>query len=375
MRVKAFKINQRGGKEGVRVFISTLAALDLIDRYAIDRWTTENPGGYQRVPEERRFSERRGSIVRYLMKEMGCFPSSILLNVRGELSFEEDEDFGWCSLGELDIGDERLWLIDGQHRVEGLKRAIERNADFEQYPVVVSILQLPERFDELMLFYIVNRRQRGVPTELAYRHLQRMLWERGTDWLYDLEGKIGVQRGLAAEVVDYLSEEPASPWHGRIQRVAEPRHEEHILRDKTMIRSVVEILKEKVFEGMKVKELADLLIDYWNAVSHVYPEAFQEPHRYTVLETPGLFSLNRLFPSVYGLCTRKGLVTMDAMERHLNLLKAETPDHPDPDFRGPIDLDFWTKEHGPVIAISTNMKTIADLHRHLLNKIQLAQGG
>ncbi len=76
MRVKAFKINQRGGKEGVRVFISTLAALDLIDRYAIDRWTTENPGGYQRVPEERRFSERRGSIVRYLIKEMSCFPSS-----------------------------------------------------------------------------------------------------------------------------------------------------------------------------------------------------------------------------------------------------------------------------------------------------------
>ena len=65
---------------------------------------------------------------------MGCFPTSILINVRGDLSFEEDEDFGWCSLGELDIGEERLWLIDGQHRVEGLKRAIERNVDFEQYP-------------------------------------------------------------------------------------------------------------------------------------------------------------------------------------------------------------------------------------------------
>jgi DGQHR domain-containing protein len=375
MRVKAFRINQRGGKEGVGIYISTMAALDLIDRYAMDRWTTENPGGYQRVPEERRFTERRGSIVRYLIKEMGCFPTSILLNVRGELTYEEDEDFGWCSLGELDIGEERLWLIDGQHRVEGLKRAIERNAEFEKYPVVVSILQLPERFDELMLFYIVNRRQRGVPTELAYRHLQRMLWEKGTDWLYDLEGKIGVQRGLAAEVVDYLSEEPASPWYGRIQRVAEPRDEAHILRDKTMIRSVVEILKNDVFEGMKVKELADLLIDYWNAFSHVYPGAFEEPYRYTVLETPGLFSLHRLFPNIYGLCTRKGLVTMDAMERHLRLLMVETPDHPEPDFRGPITLDFWTKEHGPLIALSTNMKIIADLHRHLLEKIKLAQGG
>ena len=124
-----------------------------------------------------------------------------------------------------------------------------------------------------------------------------------------------------------------------------------------------------------MKELADLLIDYWNAVSRVYPGAFQEPHRYTILETPGLFSLHRLFPNIYGMCTRRGMVTMDALERHLRLLRAETPDHPDPDFRGPLGLEFWTKEHGPLIALSTNMKIISDLHRHLLTKVQLAQGG
>ena len=59
------------------------------------------------------FSEDRGSIVRYLMKEIGCFPTSILLNVRGELNFEELENLGWCTLGDLNMGDERLWLIDG----------------------------------------------------------------------------------------------------------------------------------------------------------------------------------------------------------------------------------------------------------------------
>ena len=74
---------------------------------------------------------------------------------------------------------------------------MESNADFEQYAVVVSILRLPQRFDELMLFYIVNRRQRSVPTDLAYRHLQRMLWVKGTEWLYELEGRRGVQLGLA----------------------------------------------------------------------------------------------------------------------------------------------------------------------------------
>ena len=107
-------------------------------------------------PAVRRFSEDRGSIVHYLMKEIGCFPTSILFNVRGELSFEKLEDLGWCTLGDLNMGDERLGIIDGQHRLEALKRVVERNIDFENYPVVGSILQPPKRFDELMLFYIVN---------------------------------------------------------------------------------------------------------------------------------------------------------------------------------------------------------------------------
>jgi hypothetical protein len=74
-----------------------MKALDLIERYAIDRWTLENKRCYQRIPAVRRFSEDRGSIVRYLMKEIGCFPTSIRLNVRGELNFEELEDLGWCT--------------------------------------------------------------------------------------------------------------------------------------------------------------------------------------------------------------------------------------------------------------------------------------
>lgn len=150
MRLKAFSIRQRGAREDINIFVSTVTAIQLIERCAIDRWTTENTSRYQRMPEESRFSERRGSIVRYLLKELGCFPTSVLLNVRGDLSFEETDDLGWCIPGELDIGDEKLWLIDGQHRVEALKGAVERNADYEEYPVIVSILQIPKRFDELM---------------------------------------------------------------------------------------------------------------------------------------------------------------------------------------------------------------------------------
>jgi len=41
----------------------------------------------------------------------------------------------------------------------------------------------------MLLFYIVNRRKKGVKTDLVYSHLQRMLLKKGEEGLLDLEGK------------------------------------------------------------------------------------------------------------------------------------------------------------------------------------------
>jgi DGQHR domain-containing protein len=374
VRIKAFSIKQRGARGDVGIYVSSLPAIELIERHALDRWTPESTGGYQRLPAEGRFGKKRGSIERYLLRELGCFPTSILLNVRGELDFEATADLGWCSLGDLEFGDdERLWLIDGQHKVEALRRAMENNAEFEQYPVIVSILRFPRRFDELMYFYLVNRRQRGVPTDLVYRHLQRMLREKGAEWLYEFEGRSGLHRGLATEIVDRLNDDPKSSWHGRTRRVTEERREEHIIRDQTIIRSVADVLRKKAFSGMPLPDLADLLIDYWNAVSKIYPGAFEDPRPHTLLGTPGVSSLHMLFPFVYGRCVEGGVITEERMLGVLGFLLTETPDHDNSAFRGSIDLRFWSKEHGPDEALTSNKQSIAEPYENLRKKIELAE--
>ena len=119
-----------------------------------------------------------------------------------------------------------------------------------------------------------------------------------------------------------------------MRRIGEERREEHIIHDKPFIRSVAEILRERVFEGMPIRELADLLIDYWNAVSKIYPRAFEEPQAYTLLATPGIFSLHMLFPSIYARCARGGFINEDGMRRTLTRLLEETPGHPQPEFPG-----------------------------------------
>ncbi len=374
MELTAFHLTQRATVKTTDFYVTSIPAIELIERCAIDRWTPGNTRGYQRLPQENRFKQKPGSIVRYLTKDLGCFPTAILVNVRGNMTYHMEQDLGWSSIGRLEIDDgEKLWLLDGQHRVEALRRAKETNIKFEDYPVVVSILRLPNRFDELMYFYLVNRRQWGVPIDLVYRHLQLMLRERGEIWLQEFEGKAGLYRGRAAEIVDMLNDDPMSLWRGRIRQVTEIRRDEHLVRDQTMIKLIADILSTRICARLTNEEAADLLVDYWNAINRLYPEAFADPREYTLLGDQGITSLHMLFPAVYGKCMEDGIVTEDRMTEILGKLKKETLDHPNSVFMAPITLGHWSRDEGPLEFTKTDRASIRELYRNLLEKITVQE--
>jgi DGQHR domain-containing protein len=368
MEIDAFRVTQRGGAEGFEIYVSSLRAVDLVNRCIFDRWSPENPLGYQRLPVANRLGDKRGGALRYLLREMGCFPTSILLNVRGEIGFKPEGETNWFAKGRLDLGDERLWVIDGQHRVEALRLAMERNADFEDYPVIVSILRKPERFDELMLFYVVNRRQKGISTDLANRHLQRMLWEKGSGWLYDFEGPRAVRLGLGSEVVDELNSNPESPWRGRIRRVGEDELPGQVTTDRVFASAVAEVLREKAFIGVPVRDFAAGLASYWGELSRIYPEAFDEPTGYVLLSPTGIRAFTLLFARVYQLAKESGPVTGESLAAILGGLLKKTQGHGNPVFRQPLNVGVWSREIGS--------KTLdlgsSELFRCLAEKLQPA---
>ncbi|MFH1179389.1 MAG: DGQHR domain-containing protein [Candidatus Bathyarchaeota archaeon] len=372
MRIDAFKLSQNGSRGVADIYITVFRAGDLVQKCKIDRRTPSNTSGYQRLPSERRLSMIRGSAVRYLVRELGYFPTSILLNVRGEVSFSENKRQDWFSYGTLDTKIDDFWIIDGQHRIEALKRAIARNRDFENYPVITSILRLPDRFDEMLLFYIVNRRQKGVKTDLVHRHLQRMLQQKGEDWLLDLEGKRGLTQGYAIEIVDILNKDPVSPWYGRIREVGEARHMDHVIKDSDMMPTITEILNEHYFKNMPIKEIANLLIEYWNALYNIYPECFTDPDEFSLLHSPGMPAFHKLFIDVYGIAIQSGQVSEESMYNVLLRLLAETPEHPAPEFRVAIEPDFWGIQSGPIYGVSTSHQNIQDLYDNLQEKIWMA---
>lgn len=236
-------------------------------------------------------------------------------------------------IGELEIPDEeRFWIIDGQHRIEGLKHVI-RNPKLKymrrtelppikEYPVIVSILTLKNRLDEMLFFYIVNERQKGVKTDLAYKLFQKMAYQDQRRWVRRMLTKAEMRKARATEIVDMLDSDGTSPFYGKIQYWGE-NAEGKLVKDFTLARYIAEILKEKIFSAMPDNEIAKLLINYWNAIKEIYPDAFRRKDEYLIFgATTGVAVFSKLFPTVYGIC-RKGH-SKEEFKRVLSLLLNET---------------------------------------------------
>jgi len=362
----------------------TALPLKYLEKADIDRKTPENPEGYQREPNEARINNE---MVKYLTGEIGSYPTSVLLNVRGSVEFEVKEEFNGIEFGYLTIPESaKLIIIDGQHRIYSLitaKRLISKISDdwakeIENYPLPVSILKV-DRMMEMVHFYIVNSRQKSVPTDLAFELLRDMVYKKAlpdnvAKAIRSVVKPSEIWKAKATQIANIVNENDDSENGGRLQRFGEDKGDVHITMIKSFAESLKYIVKDRVFANMADEILAQLIIDYWSAIYELYKEAFIEPSKYTITSYTGLHAFHMLFPFVYSVSIIKfgGSVTKDTMKKILSYLKTETPDHPDSEFRDPIDISKWEKATTSLIFTVTNARGVKTLAENLRIKIELA---
>ena len=63
------------------------------------------------------------------------------------------------------------------------------------------------------------------------------------------------------------------------------------------------------------------------------------------------------------------------METHLEKLLGRTSGHTMPELQGPVDSEFWSKNHGPLIALSTGRQSREALYEGLVEKLRLMEEG
>ncbi len=365
MKLAAFRFEQKG----VPIYLTVLTAKILTDeaRAKVDRWSPTNIEGYQRQVQDKRANEAAW----YVVKSEGWFPTSVLVSVRAEVKFDGTKNHDGFSEGELTIPEGTiLWIIDGQHRVEGLRRAIEKGSqDLSDYPVPVALVANPEKVSEMRMFYIVNTRAKSVPGDIADRLLQQALKEKGSYLLEETEykdvtrSKKAVFQARATNIVDQLSANcPA--WKGFVSVPGAARPHPLAAKQHTLVSSLLEgALKDPTTERLDDKSIGNLLDNYWSAMMEVFPEAFKQPEGYSIRRTAGLYSLHMLFPDILERCRE----TKDYSTAHMRQILSTMN----------LPSDFWSTnpDVGDHHTFGTGMKSLrllADYLRSLLPPIVLA---
>ena len=358
-QVPALRIEQRG----VAMFVTALPLEELRKHITVDYWCPDNEDGYQRPLIERRLAE----VAKYVTEEQGVLPTSILMCIRHldtdtptyELkeSLERFMDWGTLSIPESAA----LWVIDGQHRSFGVKRAYDRgnSADLADYPFPVTIMLDINQYSEMVNFNIINTRQRKMPTDIVDRHLVRMARREGNEKMIHMGKDKELVRAKITLLVDVLNEEPG-PWYHEIAIPGVKGKDKGLVRHHAVVVSLEPVLKDPWLGLLEDKDLVQLLVRYWGALATVWSEAFEKPKEYRVQATVGLYSLHMVFPSVIQMC----LSERDFSENKMRQIWQQTN----------IDADFWHKnqEIGNPLTLGTGMASIRALSYYLRETIPKA---
>ncbi len=298
-----FAVRFRQKRPDVNLYSAVLPLKELLGRSRPDAYRHDSRQGYQRSLTASRIRQ----VSTYLREEEGVLPTSLLLCIRqpDRASFEPAGIKGsGGEPGMLTIPPGvTMWLVDGQHRLFGLERALTKDKAewLADYPLPVTIVEGIDAYEEMRYFHVINTRQKGVPTDIVDRHLLKMREAEGPA-LLEREGERDYLRGRATSLVDILSGDTSSPWYGMISMPGEKRRPNHLMRQHGMVTSLDPVVRDSFVKRLTDEEAGKLLLNYWCAARDRWQSAFEEPQSYMIQKALGAGALHQIFPDVLELC-------------------------------------------------------------------------
>lgn len=306
LKLAALELNQGDRRLIItRMKAGDLAAFTQIDHYDSTKKPLDPNQGYQRPVQE----SRANKFANWLRKEeiaglTPIMPSALLVSSRGDVVVGSD---GTVTLSS----DSPLFLVDGQHRMEGFKYAIQQKGMEHMYhfEVPVVIMSNVDKTTEMEQFRIVNGTQKSVRTDLVNMILSALAEARGDKAIDAADA----WRVVASRCVEALNKDVDGPWFDRIvmpdsraynnkEKKEDPKKVHlRIVRATsfmTSLRSLDSFLRLALGEGKSLEERSGLMFNginsFWKAVRTLNPQCFAEPGHFVIQKTPGLFSLHTL---------------------------------------------------------------------------------
>ena len=273
----------------------------------------EHPDAVQREQSKNRIKE----ISEYCSDTDATFPTPVIVAVDLSSNVSIDEDYICFDENDI-IGD----VIDGQHRLEGLKKSSYIN-DF-QLPVVFMFNIEP--YQKAYVFSIINSKQTRVNMSLIYD-------------LFALS-KTRSPYKTCHEIVRALNKESKSPFNRRLKMlgIKEQGQERASLSQGTFIKYFLELLtKNPDKDSRDIKReisledndnlplrryfisdndavIHKIMLNLFSAVEKVFNTEWNDPNEYILSKPIGFGSIIKIFPEIFKVGHKKGDLSQEFFE-------------------------------------------------------------
>lgn len=277
--------------------LGVITAGVLADLHLVPRRDTRKKTGYQREVAPTRVNR----LMRDLAEGRVDLPTAVLLNLRTykqgvHLVARDGREF-FCP------NTEKLYVVDGQHRVVALTRLVQMDSDrWSHYEIpFVCMLGADER-EEMEQFYVVNSTAKSVRTDLALDLLKQRA-ESDPDVMKSLVERSESWKVKAQTLVEELS--ATSMWRNRIRLPGDPKGDA-TLTSSGMVASLRPLLGTPYFGSITTVNQVKVLDAYWQGLREVIPAAFDEPSQYVLQKATGVMAMHGLLISLIEYVRSKG---------------------------------------------------------------------
>ncbi|MGH2560699.1 MAG: DGQHR domain-containing protein [Thermomicrobiales bacterium] len=318
----------------VPIVVGSIAVADLEDRYIIPRRDFHKKIGYQREPSPSRISE----LARQLERERVDLPTAVLGNIRHG-DFDRDRTLVEREDGlHLILNGERIYIVDGQHRVEALMRLLRENPDaWATFRVPICIMLGATEMMEMEQFYVVNSTAKSVRTDLALDLLKHRTETDPALW-HDLDERGQAWKVEAQSLAEMLGK--TTVWKDRIRYPGLPKVDT-VIGSAAIVSSLRPVLQMPYFQLLSSQRQIAVLDTYWQGIRQVLPDVFNDPERYALQKTTGVNVMHSLLVPVLEIASRRSSDTdpegyADILQDALTELQGDTA-------QGDVvrGADFW----------------------------------
>lgn len=292
--MKALTLYARRVKQGTVTFYETaIAAGNLTDKdyYDIDTWNQATGEGYQR---EQNPSQVRG-ITNYLSGtgHSNVMPQNIVVNSRLPLKVEEIGN----GIVKLTLENWPAYVIDGQHRINGVSKAIDEGAELEDYEFGVTVTNFSIE-EEMVHFRNLNYKGIRPPKGLGQVITSNLATKYG--WAPRNWSEQAVNRAVAVTI--RLANDPESPWYGKIALGGIRKRGYHTTVQSSFVNTLEPLFVTGRFAdpNEKIDHVYELVLGFWKAVEKTWPEAMGSPATSLIQRPSGFAALNRFMGRIFG---------------------------------------------------------------------------